>query len=1088
MRKSLHEKILERQNIYNAIFSLESYIFEPNLLSEDDFKEFRKLSDKFDWVEIEKVIGKCQNRLETILSNSDELFEISVYFKLKKYDTDKQTLRFRPLHTAPLIDQICMVCMLMPLMFEDGESGRKRSQLTQLIPSNFYGNIPSCRLDRLFERWQTKYSQYTANVMSNRRQFHDNHKYGSEVSLDIKNFFPSIDPRIIYRYITESYHVNDEDKSTLDTVLKKLLYFTIRKDGFDGWEETYYGEKLNLAVINRHMNCGIPQGLPQSYFFGNLCMIYIERLLRREDTFNGPAFFYVDDSVIYIRQRLDEKEFLSRLKNVNRGLKELQVILDQGESPYRYNNLNLPVWISEFQSSIKYGIEFHTTDKSSYCPIEKAMDGLGGLECFNKETSMSKNVLHNLEDVEDKVSLDKLKAIIKVVEYEISSVKENIANESAKPDKEIRGNLETRLKVLKRYSRYFKFRIEVLESRTSNYTNSNPIENIVQLFNLDCDLPSLNLENWVEKLSDDIFMSRVRIAMSESSKDVSNDLFGKIQGLEIGVCSNRCKMPSTNLYYSKVLNPKYLDFNSQPYESLKAILQSNGLIKGSQDIDKRKEQFEEFCKNTVGKIHSFISEYSLFAFNHSDEYKRRVFNAIFSAISDITIDDQRIFVKQNGRQLSYFELRILAMLRNQNFNKAQFDTLMKNFERLELPDRMAIDMSVLGILNIFIRYVCTPEKIDNLIRIHRIVKGLWLNGSKFLNEYTLHNEEHAVTLIRHAVHLVNTIDYFSLKSYDYYLLFSACYLHDISMVIHPRIFDFNKNEYGENEVVTRYRNTILADPERYYYKPHSLPKISNDMVRAFVAVFDHIEDTVRKRHHIESAKYIRQSSGTPLTFISPADLDIIADVAESHGIDKEEIYWVKSKARDSHISSKYQKILLRLADLLDVANDRVNYYLLRQNLSHLSEISRFHWISHLVTDEIVVRASYRADTKNKVILETLEFDLKLNIKASVHFENKNKCQGCDLVSHSVSANSSIITINILDDEHAKCSNEYCPLVCKWMMKKHFWLINELCALKEYLSMVNIPLIRTALQINIIGHEDFELDDDLYSTVRRNLEH
>ena len=54
-------------------------------------------------------------------------------------------------------------------------------------------------------------------------------------------------------------------------------------------------------------------------------------------------------------------------------------------------------------------------------------------------------------------------------------------------------------------------------------------------------------------------------------------------------------------------------------------------------------------------------------------------------------------------------------------------------------------------------------------------------------------------------------------------------------------------------------------------------------------------------------------------------------------------------------------ILIRLADLLDVANDRVNYHLLRQNLRNLSTISKFHWISHLVTDKIVLKTDYTTD-------------------------------------------------------------------------------------------------------------------------------
>ena len=43
-------------------------------------------------------------------------------------------------------------------------------------------------------------------------------------------------------------------------------------------------------------------------------------------------------------------------------------------------------------------------------------------------------------------------------------------------------------------------------------------------------------------------------------------------------------------------------------------------------------------------------------------------------------------------------------------------------------------------------------------------------------------------------------------------------------------------------------------------------------------------------------------------------------------------------------------ILIRLADLLDLASDRIDYFLLKQNRTQMSLESRYYWISHLITE------------------------------------------------------------------------------------------------------------------------------------------
>ena len=133
---TIKDRILDRRNIFSAIFCLESYVFDKGLLDTDipiaitdknnhileviaknDLELYYALSDKHNIILIEKVIELCIARLNCLFNNKDELFLIKVFFKLKSYDSG--VLKFRPLHTARLIDLICMVSILIPLMYDD---------------------------------------------------------------------------------------------------------------------------------------------------------------------------------------------------------------------------------------------------------------------------------------------------------------------------------------------------------------------------------------------------------------------------------------------------------------------------------------------------------------------------------------------------------------------------------------------------------------------------------------------------------------------------------------------------------------------------------------------------------------------------------------------------------------------------------------------------------------------------------------------------------------------------------------------------------------------------------------------------------
>ena len=1102
-RLNLIDKILDERNIFNSIFCLESYVFDRGLLDDDDLELFYALADKHNVDLIAVVIARCQERLEWVLSDKEHLFEAKVYFKLKNYDDGK--LKFRPMHTARLIDLICMVSIMNCLMFDDDlETGeRKLSDLSKLLPHNFYGNIPSTDVQFLFHKWQTKYKEYTEEVIEHCRQYQQNHSYLTEVSLDIKNFFPTISPKMLYDYIiSELSETYEEDKDMLGMAVAKLLYFKIAGDNIAPWKDYYYPEGTDLTEVDIFMNCGIAQGLPQSYFFGNLCMIEVKRLLMKEKCFNGDAYFYVDDSVIFVQLKLDEETFKSKIENINGELESW--CNEKEKAPSSVGNYIGADYLT-FQKKIEYKIKFHEEGKSVFTHIDDADNQYGPIANFTRETYMHSKLAYNLDEVDDHVSLQKLKALDEVISREIKELTQKNENGQGR----INGDaLASRLKLLRRFKKFFLYRNRLLRIREEGGPNGVILTEFKERF--------LSKEDdagaFFEQFDEDIFVSEYRLLIQQLSKKEAENFAQNIVDFELGLvksCHEQTERRQEYLFFAKDARSSYKmkSLIQDSYASLVQWAKENFSGLKSMDLNKQKLQFKRFLlpldkeddENNVNSIFGMqkvgfkSKRFTLFVMNASAEYQRRILNVFFSEIMDVVPSDALAFTKMNVRRLRYLELRILAYLRNRNFNLEQFEEFIEHVNEKDISNQMGIDMGVLEVLNVFIGNVRKPEWVDTLILTHRLTKGLWYNGSKFLNSYTLHNEEHAVTLITKSVELTNRIDYFVLKDVDFYILFLACYLHDISMVIHPDMGRLS-SESGKNLILI----SGLMEQMRMEVKKFNIidsDDIKNSryknagrfLVDVFNQVYGYFEELVRSNHAKDSAKFIRDRSNSLLNYLEPTLLSYVAKVSESHCYDVIDVYGLKSRAKDDTVSLKYLMILIRLADLLDVANDRVNYHLLRQNLRNLSDTSKFHWVSHLVTDKIELETDYKTDKGvgmgDKPITEIINLKLYLNFKQLTVAGKKMKCQGCQMEKGDESL---VIRINGGDDRMRVCSQEQCMVLCSWMMRKHEWLVKELGALNDYLFSVNNSLFKTEINFIICYRDDVKLDADMFDSVQDYL--
>lgn len=1100
IRKSrLYEYILSDVNIFNAIYSLESYIYEKELLSDDDIALYYKLTDKFDFENISTVIQECQQKIGNILTNNDELFDIQVYFKLKKYNAETQQVEYRPIHSARLIDQICMVSLLNAIMYEIPQkvnpsigksnieetiirnAGKKLSGLAKLLPSNFYGNIPSTQPERLFVDWKPKYKEYSDAVINKYYDYSQTNKYSHEVCLDIKEFYPNIDPRHILGFITNKlsleFKTSDDDLHCLTTIVSKLLCFKL-SNMTSYWSEAYYS---GVQTSEKYYSRGIPQGLPQSYFFGNICMIEIAKCI--EKYYIGDAYYYVDDSVVYTNTGLDKiKEINNAIKKINwRGSSKEELCIDKQ--------------CSESYDKLQYSIEIHPSGvKSSITPIGEAYSGLKALRAIAGLTSNVNNAIYlSIDEIEDTSTAKKIKAIIDAISF---------AKEQISRDKNEKST-KYALKLLNRYRRFFLFRFKLIETRDADINTL--IADFERRYNLQkYDIEPNYLATFFNLYDEDIFQEEIRlltnIADLESQKYV--DLATKLKEFDCKMAGlDKNYKSSSILYLTKNIEGAIAmsKHNNQKYNSLEKWTASKYKQFAKSNPERVRQQLILSVVDSIDITVLNDAEYAKHVFFVSNEYKRCIVNALISQILNIPISDDFAIYKRDNRVIKYYELRLLLFARNRNFKAINFIKLASDIlkDTDAIMDAESVDYKIVPVLHIFTIKVKDPEKVDSLILIHRMISGLWKNGSKFLHFYTLHNEEHSIELIKNVIRLVNTIDYFSLKELDYYILFLACYLHDISMVIHPDLEMFCKSGNESDRIYSDFVIKLCDD----LLISGTKPEIKLFILNYFKSVFEYFENSVRNAHAKQSAKFIIDRCDTPyFKFIDNAILQAVAEIAESHGYSSEEVYGRKSFARKKIYSQKYMMILIRLADLLDLSKDRVSYYIMKENIKHMSSTSQFHWISHYITDKCDIRAEfepvYKSSGKvpihsldNGSIIERLCFDIHLNVKQITKVESNDyeKERYCKHVLCRHIHDKDILSISILDKSERMTKNcDECAFLCKWATRKHDYLFTELNSLLRYLNTVNRNLFKTAIDVNIHYENKRDLDPEFSDVIRNYI--
>lgn len=179
------------------------------------------------------------------------------------------------------------------------------------------------------------------------------------------------------------------------------------------------------------------------------------------------------------------------------------------------------------------------------------------------------------------------------------------------------------------------------------------------------------------------------------------------------------------------------------------------------------------------------------------------------------------------------------------------------------------------------------------------------------------------------------------------------------------------------------------------------------------------------------------------------------------------------------LSIKFDKILLRLADLLDMSSYRVSKPILYHNVEQMSEESAFHWISHLLTKGYSLRTEYEITDNAHVlapknIIEKLVLEIPVNISQMSALTCGRTCKKVGIDRNRLSQQGIVLVCGQECKDNGN-QERNCNFLCKWFCVKNENLIKELAALKEYLNRNKNNYFKSAIEIRIKCNDRTSLD-------------
>lgn len=605
---------------------------------------------------------------------------------------------------------------------EEGDPKLRLSNLSRLIPSDFYGNRVSVKPEYLFKPWKQQYQKYNQNSNDALMKYHTSLEYKYEVTLDLENFFPTINPIIIYRYIINHLpaYLNDEERKMMKRVLQKLLfckltttfdektagqYYKVTKGAgnYDNVDKIEQNEKECWAFKEKSDKFvrGIPQGLPQSYFLGNIYMISIAEIFRKK--FTGVSYFYVDDSVIFTND-VREDNFKEQLKELNKQIADEANNFEEDSAIY-------PEGTEKFYKSDLYGVNVHLDGKSNYTRLDNLDDSEVYLKCISREMSQAGSDFFRMYSDEENRNLEeKLDVLSKQVKakrdqlVEEKSQKRDSGNEDAiEKDEDDTQKFEKRLT---RYYRFFEYRKQRLVAMHQPENGSDEdykkeLEKIIysELSEEDMEDDEKILQAFMNSYGADIWDAAIGMYQTfadDKEQNVLKNYILKINELCYGKASvefsylectyrDLLRNEEENDYsveediFEETLK-RYMteedlrDIYNDPYKTLKYLARvrlkryANKHYEVAEDYSSKllKKTDEEILKILLSENEKLPSRLRIVCAS-TQKIIRMVLNTVCSYLFNVEVSNHPVLAQNSKKALTYGELRILSFVRNSLF-------------------------------------------------------------------------------------------------------------------------------------------------------------------------------------------------------------------------------------------------------------------------------------------------------------------------------------------------------------------------------------------------------------------------------------
>lgn len=443
---------------------------------------------------------------------------------------------------------------------------------------------------------------------------------------------------------------------------------------------------------------------------------------------------------------------------------------------------------------------------------------------------------------------------------------------------------------------------------------------------------------------------------------------------------------------------------------------------------------------------NFFDDYGLkkYYLNYKDLFKKFFFEYFNCG--------EVFLVNKKGSSLRFWEYRILAYLSNKSFDLDDFfEILSDSLERQDLLSH-EVDGNFERIRKIVDENLKTAKDKDTILLLHYYVHCSWKNGSKDLYFYTLHNEEHSLVLIRNYLEISKRIfNKLSLTRNERFILFCACYLHDIGMLI--SLSEKEKYEQDGTRIVKFYNKN-----KKYIVEEHSSNKMKEILLKIYTLYNETEqlnENIVRGDHASLSSQDIQHDNGLSLTDL---EKKYVAIVSENHMQDANRVYGIEKRVeyRDTSIDIRKISIWLRLLDLTDMTKYRVTQEVFNKCFDQMGKDSKFHWIRHLSVDDVKFSTTLDTSEKEekiklviKILYNYLPPEEKIEKKCSKEchycyqrsYENNNKPNESEPVRY----------IAIKYDE--KTTKQFCDLRKSYIQFAN-WFDQEIDYINQYCEIHN----------------------------------